>query len=206
MVDVFAPKSCRLVMRMLLKQKTLVSEKQLVGQTGVSKGLCSRVMNELIARGAVKRPYRTRFALEYPEKLLLDWIGNRRIAAKKTFFARDASALRKVEHAHTLFSGAWLDARYLKSDFVTVYVKPDFAPQAQMAYLQEGVLGDWKTKTALIVAEDEFVFYGARRMGGERVVNPFLLYVDLASFGGIAFTALRQVAEKHGFPSLQTSG
>lgn len=203
MVDVFSPKSCRIISYLLLHAKTGVSQKKIVDATGVSKGLTSRIVTELVAKGIVKRPYRARFSLEYPDKLLLDWIGRRNIGAKKAFFAQDKRVLKKVERAHTLFSGAMLDSGYLESEITTVYVPSDFRPAKGM---QEARLDSLKTKTALIPAEDEFVFYGRRKIGGEWVVNPFLLYVDLASFGGMALTALERVAEKHGFPSLKSGG
>ena len=203
MAGVFSPKSCRIVSYLLLHAKTAVNQKQIVEATGVSKGLASKVVSELVQKGLVKRPYRTRFSLEYPEKLLLDWIGRRDIGAKKAFFAKDASILKKVGHAHTIFSGALLDAGYLESGITTAYVPSDFRPAEGMA---EGRLDSLKTKTALIPAEDEFVFYGKKRVGTEVVVNPFLLYVDLASFGGMALTALERVAQKHGFPSLKSGG
>ncbi|MFH1106295.1 MAG: helix-turn-helix domain-containing protein [Candidatus Micrarchaeota archaeon] len=203
MAGVFSPKSCRIVSYLLLHAKTAVSQKQIVEATGVSKGLASKVVSELVQKGLVKRPYRTRFSLEYPEKLLLDWIGKRNIGAKKAFFAKDASVLKEVKHAHTIFSGALLDSGYLESGTTTAYVASDFRPSKGML---EGRLDSLKTKIALIPAEDEFVFYGKRRVGKEVVVNPFLLYVDLASFGGLALTALERVAEKHGFPSLKSGG
>ena len=62
---------------------------------------------------------------------------------------------------------------------------------------EEGKVSDFKTKVVLIPAEDKFYFYAKRRIRGENVVNPHLLYADLASMGGIGLTALQQVAEKH---------
>ena len=59
-----------------------------------------------------------------------------------------------------------------------------------------------KSRVMLIPADDDFVFYGKRTIKGKQVVNSFLLYADLASFGGIGLTALQQVAEKHGFPRI----
>ncbi|MBI5037029.1 MarR family transcriptional regulator [Candidatus Micrarchaeota archaeon] len=198
MVDVFSGKSGRVVMYLLLNSRKQVSQKQIVEATGLSKGLVSRIVSVLSAKGLVKRPYRTRFVLEYPGKLLLDWIGNRNLALKKAFFAKDGRVLEKIPHAHTLLSGAWLDSGYLKSDFRTVYVKPGL----KAGGLVEGKAGELKSKIVLIEADDDFVFYGKRKLKGENVVNPFLLYVDMASFGGLASSALGEVAEKHGFPKL----
>lgn len=201
MVNGFVGQSQRIVMFLLLNARKQVSQKQIVEATGLSKGLVSRVVNWLIAKGVVKRPYRTRFVLEYPEKLLVDWIGQRDIALKKAYFAKDASILKKVTHCHTLLSGAWLDSGYLKSELTTVYVAPNFKPTSGMK-LKEGLVGELKSKTVLIPADDKFVFYSKRKIKWENVVNPFLLYVDLASFSGIALTALQEVAEKHGFPNI----
>lgn len=201
-MNVFAGKSGRVVMYLLLNSRKQVSQKQIVGATGLSKGLVSRIVGVLVAKGLVKRPYRTRFVLEYPEKLLLEWIGNRNLALKKAFFAKDGRVLEKVPHVHTLLSGAWLDSGYLKSGFTTVYVRPGLKVEG----LVEGKAGELKSKVVLIEADDDFVFYGERKIKGERVVNPFLLYVDLASFGGLAMSALGEVAEKHGFPKLSSGG
>lgn len=201
MVNGFIGQSQRIVMFLLLNAKKPVSQLEIVKATGLSKGLISRIVNWLISKGIVKRPYRCRFVLEYPEKLLVDWIGQRNIVLKRAYFAKDANVLKKIKHTHTLLSGAWFDASYLRSEFVTVYVKRDFKPLPSMN-LVEGKVGELKSKVVLIPADDEFVFYGKRRINKEDVVNPFLLYVDLASFGGIALTALQQVSAKHGFPSL----
>ncbi|MBI5636199.1 MarR family transcriptional regulator [Candidatus Micrarchaeota archaeon] len=201
MVNGFKGKSQRIVMFLLLHAGQLVSQKQIVEQTKLSKGLVSRVVNWLSANGAVKRPYRTRVVLEYPQKLLADWSGQREIALKKAYFAKDEGILKKVKHCHTLLSGAWLDCGYLRSGFTTVFVEPNFVPPAPMK-LVEGKVGQLKSKVVLIPAEDEFVFYGKRSVNNEKIVNPFLLYADLASFGGICLTALQQVAEKHGFAQL----
>ncbi len=201
MVSGFVGQSQRIVMFFLLNARKPISQLEIVRATGLSKGLVSRVVSLLVAKGGVKRPYRCRFVLEYPEKLLFDWIGQRDIALKKAYFAKDSSILKKVKHCHTLLSGAWLDSGYLRSEFVAVYVEPNFKPTPSMN-LVEGKVGQLKTKVILIPADDEFVFYGKRSINKESVVNPFLLYIDLASFGGIALTALQQVAEKHSFPKL----
>ncbi|MFH0713851.1 MAG: MarR family transcriptional regulator [Candidatus Micrarchaeota archaeon] len=197
----FTGQSQRIVMFLLLNARKPVSQLAIVKATRLSKSLVSRVVSLLVAKGVVKRPYRCRFVLEYPEKLLLDWIGQRNIAMKKAYFAKDTNLLKEVKHCHTLLSGAWLDSGYLASEFITVYVEPNFKPAASMNLI-EGKVGELKSKVVLIPADDEFVFYGKWSINNEEVVNPFLLYVDLASFGGIAFTALQQVSEKHGFPSL----
>ena len=202
MVNGFKGKSARVTMYLLSQAwKKPVSQKQVVEATRLSKGLVSRVMNWLVAKGAVKRPYRTRFGLEHPEKLLVDWIGQRNIGLKKAFFVDDAAVLKKLRHAHTLFSGAWLDSGYLRNGITTAYVNKGFLPTRAM-HAVEGKVADFKTKIVLIPAEDEFVFYAQRKIKGERVVNPFLLYADLASLGGMGLTALRQVAEKHDLPQI----
>jgi len=195
----FSPKSYRIISYLLLHSKKLVSQKEIAQATKASPGLVSRVTGRLEEEGVLKRPFRTRVSLEYPEKALVDWIGRRGIGSRKAFFARSEKVLEKTRHAHTLFSGAWLEQPFLKTDLATVYVEPDFEPEKNM---EEGVLRQLKSRVALIPAEDEFVFYGARKIGGELVVNPFLLYVDLASFGGTASTALQAIAEKYKFPRL----
>ncbi len=201
MVNGFVGKSQRIVMFLLLNAKKPVNQLEIVRATGLSKGLVSRIVNWLVAKGVVKRPYRARFVLEYPEKLLIDWIGQRNISLKKAYFAKDASVLKKFKHCHTLLSGAWLDSGYLASDFITVYVESNFVPAPSMNLI-EGKVNELKSKVMLIPADDEFIFYNKRSVKREEIVNSFLLYVDLASFGGIALTALQQVAEKHGFPKL----
>ncbi len=206
LVNGFRGKSARVTMYLLAKApRKPVSQKEIVEATGLSKGMVSRVMAWLVAKGLVKRPYRTRFILEYPEKLLIEWIGQREIALKKAFFAADESALAGIAHTHTLFSGAWLDSGYLHSGFTTVYVKPGFEPDASMNAI-EGKVGELKSKVVLIPAEDEFVFYGRKKIGRNYIVNPCLLYADLASLGGMGLTALEQVAEKHKLPKVFTTG
>jgi hypothetical protein len=196
LIDVFAPKSCRVISYYLSHPKEQVSQRQVIEATNVAAGLVSRVTSELVASGIVKRTYRTRFSLEYPQKLMLDWIGNRHVAQKKAFFAKDASVLDGVEHVHTLFSGAFLDTGYLKTRFTTAYVSRDFQPKGK---LLEGRVADFLGGIVVIPAEDEFVFYGKRKIGGEWVVNPALLFVDLASLGGMGSDQAIQVAAKRGW-------
>ncbi|MDP3742267.1 MAG: helix-turn-helix domain-containing protein, partial [Candidatus Micrarchaeota archaeon] len=132
MVNGFVGKSQRIIMFLLLNSRKPISQLEIVKATRLSKGLVSRVVNLLVEKGVVKRPYRCRFVLEYPEKLLVDWIGQRNITMKKAYFAKDASILKKIKYCHTLLSGAWLDSGYLRSEFVTVYVEPGFIPTPAM--------------------------------------------------------------------------
>lgn len=202
MINGFKGKSARVMMYLLsVVPRKPVSQKQIVEATGLSKGLVSRIMTWLITKGVVKRPYRTRFVLEYPDRLLIEWIGQRDISSKKAYFLADPASLERIPHIHTLLSGAWLDSGYLRNDFTTAYVKQDFKPTASMNAV-EGKVGELKTRIVLIPAEDDFEFYAERKIKGEKVVNPFLLYADLASMGGIGLTALQQVAEKHHFPQI----
>lgn len=191
----FSPKSCRVVSLLLANADKPFSQKQVARATKLSKGMVSRIVRELVRQGMVSRPYRSRFILDQPNQLLMNWASNRNIRPNKAYFAPGKSALKGIKHAHTLFSGAWLDSRFLKTRFTTAYVKPDFR-----AALKHGVVADLKDEVILIIPPDEHVFYNARRIDGKLVVNPHQLYVDLASFGGIAQTALKALAEKHGFP------
>ncbi|MBI4214826.1 MarR family transcriptional regulator [archaeon] len=172
-----------------------ISQKQISEATRVDKALVSRVVRELIGQGLVSRPHRARFILDQPNQLLLRWAANRNIRSNPAYFAPSKSTLKGIKHAHTLFSGAWLDSRFLKTHFTTVYVKPDFR-----APLKHGKVADLKDNVILVVAPDEYVFYETRRVDGKPVVNPYQLYVDLASFGGIAQTALERMVTKYGFP------
>ena len=97
MAGIFAPKSCRVLMYLLLHAGTPVSQKQVAQATRVSRGLASRVFLGLVERGLVKRPYRTRFSLEEPNRLLVEWAGNRRLSSAKAYFARDAGILRRLQ-------------------------------------------------------------------------------------------------------------
>ncbi len=198
-VDVFAPKSCRIISYYLLHAKEPVSQKQIVEATGVAAGLVSRVSSELVARGIVKRLYRTRFSLEYPQKLMLDWIGNRQMAQKRAFFAKDVSILKGVKHTHTLFSGAFLQTEYLKTRFTTVYVSHNYRPDEKV---REGRVGDFLENIVLIPADDEFVFYERRKIKGLWVVNPALLFVDLSSLGGMALQQASEVAQQQDWQDL----
>jgi len=198
-VDIFAPKSCRIISYYLLNAKKPVSQKQIVEATDVSAGLVSRVSSELVARGVVKKLYRTRFSLEYPQKLMLDWIGNRQMAQKKAFFAKDISILKGIKHAHTLFSGAFLQTEYLKTRFTTVYVPHNYHPHEKV---REGRVGDFLENIVLIPADDEFVFYERRKIKGQWVVNPALLFVDLSSLGGMAWQQASEVAQQQDWQDL----
>jgi len=209
---VFSLGGCRIASFLLLHSRQAVTQKLVCEETRLSKGFVSRVVSGLVREGIVKRPFKNRFSLEYPERLLVGWVGNRRVGELKTFFCGDERVLeelkrRRVKHAHTLLSGAWIDANYLRSGFKTVYVEPGFDARKELNGFEfvEGELRELKKRVALVVADDEFVFYGVREFASESVVNPFLLYVDLASFGGIALTALDSVAEKHGLPKLQAA-
>ncbi len=192
-MNVFAPKSCRVVSFLLANSNKMIMQKEIVKETGLSKGMVSRVMRELIRQGFVSRPYRARFVLDNPSKLLLTWAAHRNIRSNPAYFAPDASALKGVKNTHTLFSGAWLDDKYLKTRFTTVYVPPNFK-----AKLKSGVVSDLLDDVVLILAPDEHVFYNQRRIKGKKVVNPYQLFVDLMSFGGIAETAANRIAEKYG--------
>jgi|SRR3989338_4935045 len=196
-MDVFAPKSCRVISFLLLNANEPLMQQDIIKKTKVSKGLVSRVVNELVRQGFVSRPFRARFVLDKPGRLLLAWAANRDIRSNKAYFASSKAVLKDLKTAHTLFSGAWLDDKYLKTRFTTVYVKPDFKSR-----LRSGIVSDLKNDVILIVAPDEYVFYGQRKINGKNVVNEYQLFVDLMSFGGIAETALKNLADKYGFPKI----
>lgn len=196
-MDVFSPTGCRIVAYLLNRPEKRVSQKEIAQETGLSKQWVSQVMRELHKTGIVSRPYRTSFVLAYPNQLMLYWIGNRKIRDEKAYFSSNKKILKKTEHIHTIFSGAWLDVGWLKTRFTTVYVKPGFKCD-----LPEGKVGDMKDAVVLIVPKNDNVFYNARKIKGKKVVNPYQLYIDLASFGGLANSTLAQIAEKYKFPRI----
>lgn len=191
-MNVFASKSCRVISFLLANANKPLMQKDIIKNTKLSKGMVSRVMRELVKEGFVSRPYRARFVLDRPQKLLSTWAAHRNIRSNKAYFAQSTHILGKVKNTHTLFSGAWLDNEYLKTRFTTVYVKSDFK-----AKLKSGIVGDLKNDVILIVAPDDYVFCNSRKIKGKNVVNPCQLLVDLMSFGGIAETAVNKIAEKY---------
>lgn len=196
-MNVFSPTACRVVAYLLNNPEKKVSETEIAKETKLSKQWVGQIMRELVKMGAVSRPYRTSFVLSYPNQLVINWIGNRKIRGEVAYFTDNKKILKEVEHVHTLFSGAWLDVGWLTTRFTTVYVKPGFKCD-----LAKGKVGDIKGAIILIVPKDESVFYNARSIKGKKVVNPYQLYVDLASFGGLAQSTLEPIAEKYKLPKI----
>jgi transcriptional regulator with XRE-family HTH domain len=188
---------CRVFIYLLTHQNQLIEQKQIAEKMELSRGQVSKIIKELRKGGIVHKPYKNRVVLDSPHQLILQWISNRAIRDEEAYFFPNKKILSKIDNVHTLFSGAWLDVGWLKTRFTTVYTKPGFK-----CNMPKGKVGDLKDKVILIVPKNDYVFYGVRKIKGEKVVNPYQLYVDLASFLGLAQSTLEPIAEKYKLPKI----
>jgi hypothetical protein len=160
---------------------------ELSARTGYSKGMTSRVLTQLGREVVVAKPYKNRFVLVEPIRLLVLWSCRRKmpepvyVESGKSDAQLDAAVAKIRGVALTQFRGAWLRAHYMRTTSYELYVpkgKVDLAAKAL------GKISESPQRISLLPAEDNDVFLGSERVGGLPVVSLPQNFVDLMCTGG----------------------
>ena len=160
---------------------------ELSARTGYSKGMTSRVLKQLEREVVVAKPYKNRFVLVEPIRLLVLWSCRRKmpepvyVESSKSNAQLDAAVAKMKGVALTQFSGAWLRAHYMKTTSYELYVPKGKVDTAAKAL---GKVSESPQRISLLPAEDNDVFLGSERVGGLPVVSLPQNFVDLMCTGG----------------------
>jgi len=189
--SVFAPKSARIVRRLLIEPESTFSQRALAKATGLDEGFTSRIVRHLEEQRLVARDAAGELKVADYDALLDAWreaydfskhhIVRGHIAARSgdEILRRVSDQLKrdKLEHAATGLAGAWLLNQFAGFRLVVFYVGQ--MPSAE-ARQEMGFHDEQKGENVwLVVPNDEGVFDGAAEPGGIRCVHPVQLYMDL---------------------------
>ncbi len=191
-VDAFAPRSSRIVRRLLTGPLRGWQVQELAREAKVSLGLASKVKHALVEEAFVVEQGR-RLHVPDPERLLREWRGhydpNRggetRIQLSVPLLEVERRLAEACEglgvgYALTQFSGASRTAPSVKPSRATIYLAD--RAEAVFAALK------WRPaerggNVAVWAPYDESVFWGATEVEGLAVVSPLQLYLDLSAGG-----------------------
>jgi len=160
---------------------------ELSARTGYSKGMTSRVLQQLVREVVVAKPYKNRFVLVEPIRLLVLWSCRRRmpepvyVESSKSDAQLDAAVAKMKGVALTQFRGAWLRAHYMRTASYELYVA---IGKVNLAAKALGRISESPQRISLLPAEDNDVFLGSERAGGLPVVSLPQNFVDLMCTGG----------------------
>jgi hypothetical protein len=160
---------------------------ELSARTGYSKGMTSRVLKQLEREVVVAKPYKNRFVLVEPIRLLVLWSCRRRmpepvyVESSKSDAQLDAAVAKMKGVALTQFRGAWLRAHYMRTTSYELYVPKGKVNPAAKAL---GKISESPQRISLLPAEDNDLFLGSERVGGLPVVSLPQNFVDLMCTGG----------------------
>jgi hypothetical protein len=214
-IDVFSPKSSRIVRVLLTHPFRSWQVQELASEARVSLGLVSKVKASLLDQAFVQEQER-RLLVRDPVALLQAWsahYNNRARPVPLFVAAKPKEAEERVaawcdanrsRYALTQFSGAWRTSPMVRYDRSTIYLLAEDLEPRSISRIQEFISGkivDSGINLTLWLTEDQAVFYGMRKVGGVNVVSPLQLYLDLKSLVGRGEEAAQEVYERDIRPS-----
>ncbi len=218
-VDLFAPKSSR-ILRAMLHEPTRgwqLAELATMPEVDVSVGLVHKVKQALVGESYAVVRGRLLY-LSQPVELLAAWAKNQpEQLLKRQFYVR--GDLEKIEgmiakwckksniqYAIARFSAAWRYAPEVRYSVATVYLIADAFGMNRLASL-EAECGakevDSGANLVLLAPFDKSVFAG-RTATPEQTTSPLQTYLDLQSIAGRGIEAAKAVYDKHLRESLES--
>jgi len=186
---IFSPKSARITKFLLSRPPAKWMQGEIVSNTGLSKGLVSRVVTKMIETGYVMRKDK-KLALANFDDLFSAWVESemKRRERKKHYYvwAQNPRKLmemtsvallgRRIKYAFTQEAGASLVAPFAIFDIVSVYIESlDKFPEKALSASET----DRGFNLTLIEAPDQYIFTKAQNKSGMMVVDNLQLYADL---------------------------
>ena len=186
---IFSPKSARITKLLLSRPSARWMQRDIASNTGLSKGLISRVVAKMIETGYVMRKDK-KLALANFDDLFSAWVESEmKRRERKTHYyvwAQNPRKLmemisatlsgRRIKYAFTQEAGASLVAPFAIFDIVSVYVESlDKFPEKALSASQI----DKGFNLTLIEAPDQYIFTKAQNKNGMMVVDNLQLYADL---------------------------
>jgi DNA-binding MarR family transcriptional regulator len=189
--SIFAPKSARLIRWLLIHPEERFTQRNLVQDTGLSKGLVSRLVRRLGEQGLVERGENDAIRLRDYNAMLDAWrevydfskhtIIRGHVAARSSDEIvrklADQFDSAKLQHAVTGLAGAWLWTQFAGFRLVVFYVERSPGEDVREA------IGFHEEKSGenvwLVVPNDVGVFHGASQRDGVMCAHPVQVYLDL---------------------------
>jgi len=186
---IFSPKSARITKLLLSRPSVKWTQREIASNTGLSKGLVSRVATKMIETGYVMRKDK-KLALANFDDLFSAWVESemKRRERKKHYYVwaqnprklmeitSSALSNRGVKYAFTQEAGASLVAPFAMFNIVSVYVESlDEFPEKALSASE----ADRGFNLTLIEAPDQYIFTRAQNKSGMMVVDNLQLYADL---------------------------
>lgn len=172
---------------LLLEPKRQWTGVELSQRTGYSRAMTSRILKQLERDVVVAKPYKNRFVMVEPIRLLMLWSCRRKLPSPvyvRTSKSEDdlESEIAKMKGvAVTLFRGAWLRTQYMRTSSYELYVDPKRIDQSARNI---GRVSKSPERISLFPADDPSVFLGSQRIRGLLAVSLPQNFVDLMSIGG----------------------
>lgn len=213
-IDLFAQKTSRVIRVLLESVGKGWSPGLLAREARVSPALVTHVRRTLLEEAYAQS--RERFLyVQRPKELLDAWVQSYELPERRFYHSLLSSReiLEKLpemaekhdgEYALTGLTGAWQAAPMVKQNVVSCYWASEF--QGPLMWTLNALKATKVDSGANLIVwdcDDEFVFYGARKIDGARVVSAVQLYLDLMKIGGRGEEAAQEIVEKELIPKWQ---
>ncbi len=208
-VNLFAPRSARLVRWLLIHAGEAVRQRELARTTELDEGFVSRLVNRLESEELVEREDGGAVLAKNPALLLELWReaeGKTRpsmvtghVAARSgdalLRFLADAFRDAELKYAATGLAAAWAYTHFAAFRTTTLYLPRE----PSRAFLKDlGFLEDSRgANLRLVIPRDDGVFLDLREPDGIRCVHPVQAYVDLKSESERSEEAARRIREEY---------
>lgn len=187
--SIFSPKAARITKLLLNYPRAKWIQKEIAEKTALSKGLVSRIINEMIKAGYIVERDQELVLTNFDD-LFSAWAESeiRRREKKRNYYmwaqnpqkmmhAVAAGLSRdKIKYAFTQEAGASLLAPFSTFDIVSVYVESlDNFPEKALSISRV----DKGFNLIAIEAPDDNIFMGAKDKNGLKIVDDLQMYADL---------------------------
>ena len=189
--NLFAPKSSRIVRRLLMDPAQPLTQREIARATGLDEGFVSRLVGRLEHDDYLMRDDQGALKPKDPGLLLDAWrdayrfdkhaIRKGHVVARSgdalLQFAADVLAEQGIDYAATGLAGAWALTRFAAFRLTTIFVPADPSPAIleRLGFREE----ERGANLWLVVPNDQGVFHGAMVKDGLRCAHPAQIYVDL---------------------------
>lgn len=187
--SMFSPKASRIAKYLLVKPQKKLTQKEIVDNTGLSKGMVSRIVGRMINAGYLSEAKGT-FSVSSFNDLLSAWAAadlKTREASKRFYvWAQNPRQLMRsiveklgrhtVKYAFTGEAGASLRAPFSTFEIVSLYIESfDKFPVSQLSAQETGK----GFNVVLFEPRDEAILTQAVTRNGMKVADDLQLYIDL---------------------------
>lgn len=187
--SIFSPKAVRITKALLYQPHKIWAQKDIINQTGLSKGMVSRIARRMVEAGYLTEKDK-KLILPSFDDLIAAWlevsVKRRQVYKRYYVWAQNPQQLirivadglirRKVKHAFTQEAGASLVAPFSTFDIVSLYIEDFDKFPSQAISASETEKG---FNLVLLEAPDEAIFQEVQVINGINVADNLQLYVDL---------------------------